>query len=63
MKPISNRLNRALALPGWQGSAILLLLAAVSIATMAAIPSSFAAGCAWAISPWASSLLLEKARG
>ena len=43
MKPISNRLNRALALPGWQGSTILLLLAAVSIAAMAAIPSSFAA--------------------
>ena len=44
MKPISNRLSRALALPAWQGSTILLLLAAVSIVTMAAIPSSFAAG-------------------
>ena len=41
MNPISNYLNRALALPGWRGTTVLLLLLAV---TMAGIPSSFAAG-------------------
>ena len=41
MNPISIHLNRALALPGWRGSTVLLLLLAV---TMAGIPSSFATG-------------------